>query len=108
MNRPGPCAARFAPVALLVLSLTAFGGQPPPPAAEKSETEANITRLTASLLERSQFAHHPLDSELAGKFLDGYLDGLDANRSLLLQSDVEEFASLRSNLAQAVRQAGDT
>jgi carboxyl-terminal processing protease len=71
-------------------------------------TEANITRLTTNLLEQSQFAHHPLDSELAGKFLDRYLDDLDGTRSLLLQSDVKEFASYRATLAQTTRSLGDT
>ena len=41
-------------------------------------------RLTAHLLERSRFAHHPLDSDLAGKFLDSYLDALDGTHSLFL------------------------
>ena len=71
-------------------------------------TEATITRLTTNLLEQSQFAHHPLDSELAGKFLDRYLDDLDGTRSLLLQSDVKEFASYRATLAQTTRSLGDT
>jgi len=67
-------------------------------------TEANVTRLTTTILERSQFAHHPLDSELAGRFLDGYLDALDGRRSLFLQSDVEEFAAYRPTLAQVTRE----
>jgi carboxyl-terminal processing protease len=67
-------------------------------------TEANVTRLTTSILERSQFAHHPLDSELAGKFLDSYLDALDGRRSLFLQSDIEQFAAYRATLAQVTRE----
>ncbi|HVZ30928.1 MAG TPA: hypothetical protein VG963_00795, partial [Polyangiaceae bacterium] len=67
-----------------------------PPAADA--TESNITLLTTNLLEHSQFAHHPLDSELAGKFLDGYLDALDPRRSLFLQSDADEFAAFRGTL----------
>jgi carboxyl-terminal processing protease len=75
---------------------------------EKPTTEANITRLTANILERSQFAHHPLDAELAGKFLDNYLDSLDGTRSLFLQSDIAEFAPYRATLAQVTRDAGNT
>jgi carboxyl-terminal processing protease len=75
---------------------------------EKPTTEANITRLTTNLLERSQFAHHPLDAELASKFLDGYLDSLDGSHSLFLQSDVAEFAPYRATLALATRNSGDT
>jgi carboxyl-terminal processing protease len=71
-------------------------------------TEANITRLTAGVLERSQFAHNPLDGELAGKFLDRYLDALDGTRSLLTQVDLDEFAAYRKSLPQATRGTGDT
>jgi carboxyl-terminal processing protease len=76
--------------------------------AAPQATEADITRLTATILARSQFAHHPLDSELAGKFLDGYLDALDGRRSLFLQSDADEFAKYRGTLAQATREGNTT
>jgi carboxyl-terminal processing protease len=76
--------------------------------AGAQSTEANITRLTADILERSQFAHHPLDTELAGKFLDSYLDALDTTRSLFLQSDLKDFVAYRATLAQATRDSGDT
>jgi carboxyl-terminal processing protease len=76
--------------------------------AGKDSTEANITRVTAGFLEESQFAHHPLDSELAGKFLDRYLDDLDGSRSLFLQSDVKEFVTYRATLAQVTHDIGDT
>ncbi len=85
-----------------------IGGQSASLPASTRTTEANITRLTTHLLEHSQFAHHPLDSELAGKFLDSFLDALDGAHSLFLQSDVDEFAVYRATLAQATRSAGDT
>jgi carboxyl-terminal processing protease len=75
---------------------------------ETRATDANITRVTTGLLGQSQFAHHPLDDELAGKLLDLYLDALDGNRSLFLQSDIDEFASFRKSLAQATLDTGDT
>lgn len=77
-------------------------------AASTPTTEANITRLTSSILERSQFAHHPLDAEFAGKFLDSFLDELDGARSLFLASDLREFSAYRKTLAEATREAGDT
>jgi carboxyl-terminal processing protease len=84
-------------------AISAKGG-----ASGQPTTEANITRLTANILERSQFAHHPLDSELAGRFLDGYLDSLDGTHSLFLESDLAEFAPYRTTLAEATRSSGDT
>jgi carboxyl-terminal processing protease len=61
-------------------------------------TDVNLVRVTATLLEQSQFSHHPLDRDLAKKWLDHYLDGLDSRHSLFLQSDVEEFAKHQAAL----------
>jgi carboxyl-terminal processing protease len=89
----------------LVASLSLAG---PPEAPSQRATEANITRVTASLLASSQLAHHPLDAQLAGKLLDRYMDALDPSRSLFLGSDVGEWAPMRATLAQATRAEGDT
>src|SRR4030081_2702807 len=91
----------------LILSVSAFALRPGEP-LDKAATIAETTRLTSKILETSQFAHHPLDDELAGKFLDRYLDTLDGQHMIFLQSDVQEFAPLKSTLAQATRRDGDT
>jgi carboxyl-terminal processing protease len=78
------------------------------PAASAQSTEANITRLTASILGSSQFAHHPLDRELAAKFLDRYLDAIDGTRSLFLQSDVKELSGTQGAFVRATMDKGDT
>ncbi|MEO8900437.1 MAG: carboxy terminal-processing peptidase [Polyangiaceae bacterium] len=76
--------------------------------ASQYTTDANITRVTTKILERSQFAHHPLDAQLATKFLDNFLNSLDATHSLFLQADLDSFAPYRATLAQATRASGDT
>ncbi len=96
---------RTAPLIAVGLLFTLVAGARP---VDSPDTEANITRLTVRLLESSQFAHHRLDAELAGKFLDRYLDALDGTRSILLQSDVDEFARYRASLATATRDGGAT
>lgn len=91
----------------LILSVSAFSlrtGQP----LDEAATDAEVTRLTSKILEKSQFAHHPLDDELASKFLDRYLDTLDGQRMVFLQSDVDEFARFKPMLAQATRGDGDS
>ncbi len=101
---------------ILSLATTAFGGPPTPrgpsaaaaPTAAVNATEASIVQLTTTLLEDSQFAHHPFDKGLAGTLLDRYLDALDASRSLFLQADVNEFAAYRATLAETTHEAGDT
>ncbi|HEY4185215.1 MAG TPA: S41 family peptidase, partial [Polyangia bacterium] len=89
----------------LVASLSLAG---PPEAPSARTTESNITRVTASLLASSQLSHHPLDTQLAGKLLDRYLDALDPTRSLFVGSDVGEWAPMRATLADATRMEGDT
>lgn len=78
------------------------------PRAGALVTEANITRLTAELLESSQFAHRQLDESLAGALLERYLEALDGDRSLFLQSDVAGFAAAGATLAIDTRRGGDT
>ncbi|HVV51605.1 MAG TPA: carboxy terminal-processing peptidase [Polyangia bacterium] len=95
--------------AVLALTLAATLALAGPPAApDRRATEANITRVTTSLLASSQLSHHPLDEQLASKLLDRYMDALDGTRSLFLRADVDELAPLRATLAQATRLEGDT
>src|SRR5215467_4101413 len=91
----------------LMLSVSAFSLRPGQ-RLDETATDAEITRLTSKILEKSQFAHHPLDDELAGKFLDRYLETLDSQRMIFLQSDIDEFARFKPTLAQATRQDGDS
>ena len=84
-----------------------------PETADQRATEANITRATTSFLARSQLSHHPLDTQVAGKLLDRYMDALDGTRSLFLRSDLvrldlDELGPLRATLAERTRVEGDT
>ncbi|MEO6568906.1 MAG: PDZ domain-containing protein, partial [Opitutaceae bacterium] len=93
----------------MAITLVAVGFEHPPiTTSDARATEANITRVTTAFLEHSQFAHHPFDNELAGKFLDRYLDALDPAHILFLQSDADEFDAYRDGLARATRRTGDT
>ncbi len=92
---------------LIVVAAAAFGFRDPQPLDDK-ETDAAITAVTAGLLESSQFAHRKLDDQLAGKFLDRYLDTLDAGHMLFLQGDLDELASHRATLARDTRRDGDS
>ncbi|WP_201557246.1 carboxy terminal-processing peptidase [Psychrobacter sp. 72-O-c] len=49
------------------------------------------TRQVAALLDRSHYLNQPLDSEMGSEILSMYLDSLDPNHTLFLQSDVDEF-----------------
>jgi carboxyl-terminal processing protease len=101
-------ASATALVALVALVGLSRAGQPVSAPIDARATDANVARLTTELLGHSQFAHHPLDAELAGRLLDRYLDTLDGTRSLFVQSDIDEFAAYRATLAKAIVAAGDT
>ena len=49
------------------------------------------TRQVAALLDRSHYLNQPLDSEMGAEILSMYIDSLDPNHTLFLQSDVDEF-----------------
>jgi len=87
----------------------AFGAANPGSSAENAPpTEADITRVTANLLEGSQLLQLPLDDELCGQCLDLFVDKLDGAHLLFLQSDLDRFARLRSGLAAKILINGDT
>jgi carboxyl-terminal processing protease len=95
-------------VLAIALGAAAVAGLSASRTTTPSDTESNITRLTVSILARSQFAHHPLDADLANQFLERYLDALDGRRSLFLQSDIDDFGVYRGALAEATRQGKTT
>jgi carboxyl-terminal processing protease len=70
--------------------------------------EARIAAVTAGLLQKSSYSGHQDTQTVSGKFLDRYLEMLDGNRLYFLQSDLEEFAPYRTNLAAMAVKDGDT
>ncbi len=93
--------------AALIGTALAFGFGKPEKLDEKS-TDAAITAITSKVLESSQFAHKQLDTTLANRFLDRYLDTLDPGHMLFVQSDLDEFARYRPTLAEVTRDQGDS
>ena len=110
--------AIVAPAAAAVVLL--FAGSAPPPAAQAAaeavtaaplpagalapaERHRRIARLSAQVIERSHFSQVKLDDKLSAEMLDRYLDLLDGNRSYFLASDVNEFATWRTQLDDAIR-----
>ncbi len=92
----------------LVWVTSSLGARAHKPGHDTHATDVNLTRVTTTLLEHSEFSHHPLDKELAEQWLDNYLNALDVRHSLFLQSDLDEFAHYRSALMQAIRGKGDS
>ena len=91
----------------LIVATPAIADSFPLRSANTDETQAAITRLSVSILAGSQLSHRPLDKQLASRLLDRYLEMLDPNRVLFLQSDVEEFSRHNDAFTEAIRIDGD-
>jgi carboxyl-terminal processing protease len=88
---------------LTLIALLGFSGllpaKPVAPQLTPGPNDGNIAYITARLLEEFHYSQHPLDTEMSGKFFDTYLDAYDPQHVYFLQSDIDEFAPYRTNLA---------
>lgn len=58
---------------------------------EVTPEQKMTTRQVAALLDRSHYLNQPLNEQMGRKILAMYIDSLDPNHTLFLQSDVDEF-----------------
>ncbi len=65
------------------------------------------TRQVAALLDRSHYLNQPLDNKMGSEILTMYIDSLDPNHSLFLQSDVDEFKKKYANEFASRLKRGD-
>ncbi len=70
--------------------------------------DADVTRLTARVLENMHYSRHPLDAEYADRFFQRYLDLLDPQRFHFTQEDIREFEKYRTRLSELTLRQGDT
>lgn len=77
-------------------------------AYKQDPTESNIARLVSKIMERTHYSQREFDDEVSEKFFDRYLEILDGQHLLLLQSDVDEFAKYRDELDDLTKIAGNT
>ncbi|HEY4127345.1 MAG TPA: carboxy terminal-processing peptidase [Gammaproteobacteria bacterium] len=68
--------------------------------------EASVDEAVAYVLTHYHYSREPLDTALGGKIFDEYLKELDQSHSYFMQSDIDSFATYRSNLGASVK-AGD-
>jgi carboxyl-terminal processing protease len=105
MNRP---LSRLAlPAALLALIFaTAVSAAPTPvkapPVLQPSAVHAETALATAKLLSRYHYQAKPLDDAMSAQIFERYLKAIDPNRSFFLQADIDEFASARTTLDDAI------
>lgn len=70
--------------------------------------DADVTRLTARVLENMHYSRHPLDQEYGRRFYDRYLDILDPQHFHFTQEDLKEFEPYENRLADLTLRLGDT
>lgn len=64
-------------------------------------------RQVSTLLNRSHYLNKQFDGKTSQEILDGYLESLDSNRTLFLQSDIDEFNQNYGNKFGKMLQRGD-
>jgi carboxyl-terminal processing protease len=69
-----------------------------PKVPQPGPNDGRIAFIVARMLEQRHYTQKTFDDEVSRKFLDRYFESLDFQRSLFLQSDIAEFASLSTNL----------
>ncbi len=62
------------------------------------EYDGLIAQVTGGLMERFHYLQKPVDDEIASRFLDRYIDFLDGQRMLLLETDIRGFEIFRTTL----------
>jgi carboxyl-terminal processing protease len=90
------------------LALPAFSVETAPPAPSETQksfhplnpgpADGRIAYVTARMLEQLHYLKQPFNADLAGKFLDRYLETLDPQHVHFTQADLADFESYRTNL----------
>jgi carboxyl-terminal processing protease len=77
-----------------------------PVVLESNQRHYQVARLVTKLSERAHYTKTRIDNDLSVILLDNYLEGLDANRSFFLKSDIDNFQRYRFQLDNTLR-SGD-
>jgi len=64
--------------------------------------QADAALLSAKLLGRYHYRHVALDDALSAKIFDNYLKGLDADKVIFTQADIDQFGYARTKLDDAI------
>jgi carboxyl-terminal processing protease len=96
-------------VALAALALAGSAQAPasqsllPPGAVAPTDNQRATARKIGRILEEAHYSHAPIDHKMSDLVFQRYLEFLDPQRSYLLQSDVNEFATYRFQFDDMIR-----
>lgn len=73
-----------------------------------SAGDADIAQTFARVLQTTHYSRHKFDDEISARFFERYLEVLDPQRIYFLQSDLEEFSPLRTQLDDLIVRYGSS
>ena len=89
-------------LACLAMATTAAGVAWADPVGP-TDDDHNVTKAVVQLLRSQHMSKHPLDNEIAHRFLDRYLKMLDPMKLYFLQQDVDNFKMRQDDLDELAR-----
>ncbi|OTG68542.1 tail-specific protease [Acinetobacter sp. ANC 4470] len=78
-----------------------------PQTIQSTQEQALVSRQLATLVDRQHYLNMRLDGNTSNRILDYYLDSLDADHSLFLASEVEQYKKNYGATFGAALKAGD-
>src|SRR4030065_2201109 len=73
-----------------------------PPLLMPIQQYSQAAKLGAMILPRSHYKTVPLDDAMSEKIFDNYFKALDPDKLFFVQADIDQFASARTTLDDAI------
>ena len=90
---------------VLALAITAQAAAPDTatlPELKPAAQQAQAAHMSSQILSRFHYKAMPLDDNLSEKIFDSYLKQLDSEKIFFVQSDIDQWASFRTRLDDAI------
>jgi carboxyl-terminal processing protease len=97
-------SAWLAALGAATLALAADAAALPPPLSQ-THAQARSTGIITRVIDKQHYLDVRLDDALSGRIFERYLENLDPTRSYFLAADVEQLATYRHKLDDAIRSA---
>lgn len=76
------------------------------PQLAQQEQHAKVVKRVSDLYSRSHYKFIPLDDDLSKKIFDRYIEQLDFNKQIFLQSDIDKLKSFQFTLDESIKSGG--
>jgi len=100
---PRTLAISAAIVAVTALALSTYQVPVRAELTGPTENDARVAELVTLYLQRAHMTKHPLDDEIASRWLKNYLTALDPMKAYFTQADVDDFKRSEKDLTKWVK-----